>query len=103
MQPISSIFVSYFFFLIYILNPLFQLRTAIDIQAEVAQPEIDILAQCSSNEQHIVYNEVHIEDLLGLSKLLSTTLNQSPGLTEAIFKVSTEVIHYKTFPNLLMN
>ena len=45
----------------------------IDIQVEVEQPEIYILAQCPTNEQEILYSETRIEDLLGLSKSLSTS------------------------------
>ena len=45
----------------------------IDIQTEVEQPKIYILAWCPANEQQILYSEMCIENLLGLSKSLSTS------------------------------
>ena len=58
----------------------------IDIQGEVEQLEIYILARCPVYEQQILYSEMRTEDILGLSKSLSTSCGATIEDKLRIFK-----------------
>ena len=40
---------------------------SVDIQSEVEEPELYLLARCPSNDQQVLYSETRIEDLMDLS------------------------------------